>query len=106
MQIGVKMVQGIIRTLIVEGIKATRQKSVIAAKEATRTSTHHLDHSTVTRSDVANVAHKVEELRSDVHAAFDDVSETIRMHSEHLARLIEDHNGIIRELIEVISHLH
>ena len=100
------MMQGIIKTIIVEGIKASRQKSVLAAKESMRTSSNHMDRSTVTRSDIANVTHKVEDLRSDVHAAFDDVGETIRIHSEHLARLIEDHNGMIRELIEVISHLH
>lgn len=103
----------LIKTFIVEGIRAARQKSVIATREAMRDQTRNIDKSAVTRADVAKVAHKVEDLRGSVHAAFDDVQEVIKANTDHLAsqmkivsEAVGEHSSILRDLIEVISHLH
>lgn len=104
---------GLVKAFLVEGMRAARQRSALSAREAIRERSQHIDKAAVTRGDVARVAGKVEEVRGDVHAAFDDVTETVRASAEHLTRQISalgeavgHHSKILSDLIDVLTHLH
>ena len=103
----------LVKVFITEGLRAARQKSAIAAKEAMLERTRNIDKAAVTRADVAKVAHTVEDLRGSVHSAFDDVSNVVKENTDYLTKQVSilsetvgEHSKIIHDLIEVICHLH
>lgn len=72
-----------------------------------------LEKAAVTKHDFVKMGEKVERLRSDTHAGMTDLHEAMRANADHVAQHIEklntslsEHAGLVRDLIQLLEHLH